>query len=101
MTVPVVSQSACQTAYPGEIKSGMVCAGEQQGGKDSCQGDSGGPLFYDQGGVESRALVGVVSWGYGCARAGQPGVYTRVSSYTGWICSSTDSQVRMSGAKTD
>ncbi|XP_025900258.1 trypsin II-P29 [Nothoprocta perdicaria] len=76
---PVLSDQACQAAYPGEITSSMMCVGFLEGGKDSCQGDSGGPVVCD------GTLQGIVSWGYGCAQKGYPGVYTKVCNFLSWI----------------
>ena len=56
----------------------MICAGEE--GRDSCQGDSGGPMVDSEG-----LLIGIVSWGQGCADKDYPGVYTEVSAYITWI----------------
>lgn len=83
VTVPFINHDSCNTSYPGEVTDSMVCAGFPQGGKDSCQGDSGGPLMVGNG--SSRKLAGVVSWGYGCARPNQPGVYAKVSYAIDWI----------------
>jgi trypsin len=58
----------------------MVCAGLNTGGKDSCQGDSGGPLV-----DSSKRLIGIVSWGNGCALANYAGVYARVGALRTWI----------------
>lgn len=86
VTVPAVSDEDCNQAYSSSgygIADSMICAGLPEGGKDSCQGDSGGPFITGEAGAEQ--VVGVVSWGIGCARQGYPGVYTEVSYFTEWI----------------
>merc|ERR1712119_26661 len=85
--VPVVSDEECNAAYGAAgyaVADSMICAGLPEGGKDSCQGDSGGPFFSNES-PEARELLGVVSWGIGCVRAGYPGVYTEVSHFVEWI----------------
>lgn len=47
-------------------------------GEGACHGDSGGPLTHN------GKVAGIVSWGRPCA-IGFPDVFTRVSSYAGWV----------------
>lgn len=81
--VKYIPNNECNQAYGGEITNAMLCAGEDNGGEDACQGDSGGPLVTKDG--SDHTLVGVVSWGYGCASAQYPGVYARITEVNGWI----------------
>src|SRR5262249_36395695 len=63
--MPTVSTEQCKTRYPtAKIDVGQMCAGLEQGGKDSCQGDSGGPLVaLDRRGCPFQ--IGVGGWGAG------------------------------------
>jgi len=75
VVIPIISNADCAVQNaPNAITDTMICAGIPEGGIDACQGDSGGPLSVD------GVLVGIVSWGFGCARPGRPGVYARVSA---------------------
>jgi secreted trypsin-like serine protease len=87
-TVPTVSNSVCgsSSSYGSAFKaSDMVCAGYTSGGVDTCQGDSGGPLII--GGV----LAGITSWGYGCADAQYPGIYTRLTTFSNTVAAQINS----------
>nr|XP_009289871.1 transmembrane protease serine 5 isoform X2 [Danio rerio] len=83
--VPLISTKKCNSScmYNGEITSRMLCAGYSEGKVDACQGDSGGPLVCQDENV--WRLVGVVSWGTGCAEPNHPGVYSKVAEFLGWI----------------
>ncbi|OED41179.1 hypothetical protein AB833_10530 [Chromatiales bacterium (ex Bugula neritina AB1)] len=84
--LPIVSHNACLPFYNNLSPVNNLCAGRLlSGGQDSCQGDSGGPLFVPRGNQFVQA--GIVSGGLGCARAGIPGIYVRLSSYFDWISS--------------
>jgi len=83
VNVPIVTPASCAAVYGSIITTRTVCAGTATGGIDSCQGDSGGPLIVSQG------LLGIVSFGSGCARPGVPGVYASVPGFRAWIRTNT------------
>jgi len=72
-----VSNNECQDAYDligWTVADSEICASDD--GKDACQGDSGGPLVYLDSSSGELLLVGVVSYGYGCASPWFPGKFT-------------------------
>ncbi|KAB7494561.1 Trypsin-10 [Armadillidium nasatum] len=82
--VKILSTENCKGYGYLYSESIMICAGWEEGGKDTCQADSGGPLLWlnSEGNWE---VHGIVSFGFGCANKGFPGVYTKVIEFNGWI----------------
>ena len=66
--IPLTTSRLCLAAGPGE----------------TCVGDSGGPLLAERGDGRDW-LIGIVSFGTGCAAAAPVTVYSRVSAYSRWI----------------
>ncbi|NWT05299.1 FA7 factor, partial [Mionectes macconnelli] len=81
--LPVVSLERCQRAMDRLVTDNMLCAGHGTGAADACKGDSGGPFTASH--HNTWFLLGIVSWGEGCAQQGKYGVYTRVANYIPWI----------------
>lgn len=102
--LPIVSDTVCDEGGPGAgvgygrdfDPATMLCAGTldthdlnddnlQTNGVDACYGDSGGPLVAATGGA--LRLVGIVSFGTGCATRDTFGVYTRVAAMRSFLSS--------------
>ncbi|XP_067627435.1 trypsin beta-like [Eurosta solidaginis] len=80
VNVNIISLTACASdafGYGEDVLETMICSYTED--KDACQGDSGGPL------VSGGKLVGIVSWGYGCAFRNIPGIYSDVAALREWI----------------
>nr|XP_054752666.1 uncharacterized protein LOC129258410 [Lytechinus pictus] len=81
----IASMQDCGRSHIDIITNNMFCAdgGRKADERDACQGDSGGPFVTKDN--NRWYLLGIVSWGVGCARPGYPGVYTRVHRFRQWI----------------
>ncbi|XP_061321335.1 coagulation factor IX-like [Pezoporus flaviventris] len=81
--LPIVNMETCQRSMDRLVTDNMFCAGHHTEVADACKGDSGGPFTVSH--HNTWFLLGIVSWGEGCAEKGKYGVYTRVSNYIPWI----------------
>ena len=88
----------CRDAWSGAMTENMVCAWEPNPpdsapfGQDACFGDSGGPLMLpantvlSAGTIAHQWLLGATSFGStSCTSDSQPGVYTRLVNFVGWM----------------
>ncbi|KAL9899349.1 trypsin-1 isoform 2-T3 [Glossina fuscipes fuscipes] len=86
-SVPLHNNRRCKEAYGSfvRIHRGHLCAGKLNGKGGTCVGDSGGPLQCRLTKDGPWILAGITSFGSGCAVAGYPDVYVRISRYMKWI----------------
>lgn len=83
--VRIVPPQACaaRLGIGGEATGAwQICAGGSR--DEACTGDSGSPLVAEDARGGDR-VIGIVSFGSGCADDLPVTVYTRVSAYAGWI----------------
>ncbi|XP_012904056.1 vitamin K-dependent protein C isoform X5 [Mustela putorius furo] len=83
INIPVAPHNECIQAMHNMVSENMLCAGILGDTRDACEGDSGGPMVASFRGT--WFLVGLVSWGEGCGRLHNYGIYTKVSRYLDWI----------------
>ncbi|XP_066033680.1 acrosin-like [Chamaea fasciata] len=85
--VQLINSQLCNSTawYAGQVHPYNLCAGYPQGTIDTCQGDSGGPLMCKDNTAEYWWVVGLTSWGEGCARPKRPGIYTSTRHFYHWI----------------
>lgn len=86
-SVNLIDPKYCKDRYRGISMENRICAGSVRA--DSCLGDSGAGLYSvdkkRRNGQKEYTLLGIVSFGAGCARFQAPGIYARVSSHNNWI----------------
>lgn len=81
--LPLVSLATAGGSAAG-LGSTHLAAGRASGGIDTCQGDSGGPLLV-RNSAGAWAHAGTVSYGNGCARPGEYGIYGNTLTLKSWI----------------
>ena len=97
--LPVVDPQLCTAMWGAAfLPAQHACAGTWTAMADSCVGDSGGPLALLNAAGAPVALIGVTSFGHGCAQNGAYAVYTRPSAFMAWLRALAPNVAPASGA---
>lgn len=77
VTMEGITLQQCQKYFRTKLDTNKMCAISIQAG--GCSGDSGGPLIFND------KQIGIVSSGGELCPTGAPAIFSKVSSYYGWI----------------
>lgn len=91
--IPTVNQQKCEKAYEEsifrKITPRMLCAGFDEGEKDTCHENFTKFRFFFRRfrstRYQSLTQIGIVSWSEGCAMPNYPSVFFRISEVRDWI----------------
>ncbi|XP_077294825.1 trypsin-like [Arctopsyche grandis] len=89
LTLKIIDIKNCSASYPDKFTSNNMICGKRlnsakylfENRRTICRGDIGGPLREN----ENNTLIGIISWGNGCANINNPIVFTNVMKYMDWI----------------
>ncbi|XP_076815341.1 uncharacterized protein LOC143461331 isoform X2 [Clavelina lepadiformis] len=89
VSLPIVNSEVCRRSYSNHTNNinpdRYMCAGYEEGVRDTCQGDSGGPLVCQRCKNCDWYIAGVTAFGRRCGSPGYYGIYTRVTAFEPWI----------------
>lgn len=92
LALPLKSTEECRASLEGDreqlfFDESMFCAGYENARLGACIGDSGGPLVKKafQQGQRRWTLIGLTSWGRGCALRNELDFFTNVPYVVDWI----------------
>ncbi|KAJ8038241.1 Serine protease 30 [Holothuria leucospilota] len=92
LALPLKSREMCESSLEGDrelqfFDESMFCAGYDHAPHGACVGDGGDPLVKKAIRNSQRrwTLIGLTSWGRGCALSGELDFFTHVPYFMDWI----------------
>ncbi|CAH0730208.1 unnamed protein product, partial [Brenthis ino] len=106
LTLPLVAGDVCQEQYRAstlgkryKLHKTLTCAGGEAG-VDTCIGDGGAPLVCP---IPDKlrlrySVVGMVTYGLGCGKENEPGVYAKVPEFYDWVAKQMDMTLKLNAS---
>ena len=79
----VISHDDCNSMLDGKLQLEQGCSAQNELLLDPCDGDSGAPVVSNV--ATSLVLVGITTFGQGCAQSNRPNIFTKPLFHKSWI----------------